>query len=49
MHKEMEELLPSKSAANLRRYMGGRTKTMPNDVPELTMDEIHDLVHELRP
>ncbi len=48
-YKEGEELLRLRSTLKLSRYLEGRAKTMPKDVPELTMDEINTLVHELRP
>lgn len=48
-HKEGEELLRLRSTIKLSRYLEGRAKTMPKNVPELTMDEINNLVHELRP
>lgn len=48
-HKEGEELLRLRSTMQLNRYLEGRAKTMPEDVPELTADEINKLVHELRP
>lgn len=48
-HKEGEELLRLRSTVKLSRYLEGRAKTMPKDVPELTLDEMNNLVHELRP
>lgn len=48
-YKEGEELLRLKGAANLSRYLEGRAKTLPANMPELSMDEINTLVHELRP
>ena len=48
-HKEGEELLRLRSTVKLTRYLEGRAKTMPSDVPELTADDINSLVHELRP
>jgi prevent-host-death family protein len=48
-HKEGEELLRLRSTIRLNRYLEGRAKTMPKDAPELTMDDIDKLVHELRP
>lgn len=48
-HKEGEELLRLRSTVKLSNYLEGRAKTMPNDMPELTADDINNLVHELRP
>lgn len=48
-YKEGEELLRLRSVAKLANYFEGRAKTMPADVPELSMDELNNLVDELRP
>lgn len=48
-HKEGEELLRLRSTVKLSHYLEGRAKTLPSDVPELTADDINNLVHELRP
>ena len=48
-HKEGEELLRLRSTVKLGHYLEGRAKSMPKDLPELTIDEINTLVHELRP
>ena len=48
-HKEGEELLRLSSTVKLSHYLEGRAKTLPSDVPELTADDINNLVHELRP
>ncbi len=48
-YKEGEELLRLRAAAELSQYFEGRAKTPPDGAPELSMDEINNLVHELRP
>ncbi len=47
-YKEGEELLRLRAAAELNRYFEGRAKTTPQGEPELSMDDINNLVHELR-
>lgn len=48
-YKEGEELLRIKGAANLSRYFEGRAKTLPANMPELSMNDINTLIDELRP
>lgn len=47
-YKEGEELLRLRAATDFDRYFEARAKTMPKDQPELGMDDINHLVHELR-
>lgn len=47
-YKDGEALLRLRAAAELNGYFEGRTKTMPQGEPELSMDDIDKLVHELR-
>jgi hypothetical protein len=47
-YKDGEALLRLRAAAALNGYFEGRTKTMPQGEPELSMDDIDKLVHELR-
>jgi prevent-host-death family protein len=49
--KDGEELLRLRALAKVNRYYEGREGklgSLPSDTPQLTMDEINDLVHELR-
>ena len=48
-YKEGKELLRYKSLTKLNHYFEGRATTAPSNMPILSMDEINDLVHELRP
>jgi prevent-host-death family protein len=48
-YKDGEEMLRLRSTARIHEYMNERLKNMPVDVPELSMDDINNLVHELRP
>ena len=47
-YKEGEELLRLRAAAELGRYFEGRANTMPHGEPELSMDDINQLVHASR-
>jgi hypothetical protein len=47
-YKDGEALLRLRAAAELNGYFEGRTKTMPQGEPELSMDDIDKLVYELR-
>ena len=47
-YKDGEALLRLRAVAELNGYFEGRAKTMPQDEPELSMDDINKLVHELR-
>jgi antitoxin (DNA-binding transcriptional repressor) of toxin-antitoxin stability system len=47
-YKEGEELLRLRAAADLNRYLEGRAQTMPQGEPELSVDDMNTLVHELR-
>lgn len=47
-YKDGEALLRLRAAAELNGYFEGRAKTMPQAEPELSMDDINKLVHELR-
>ena len=50
-YKDGEELLRLRAMAKVNRYYEGREGplgSLPIDAPELTMDDINDLVHELR-
>ncbi|MGS5089325.1 type II toxin-antitoxin system Phd/YefM family antitoxin [Hydrogenophaga sp. A37] len=47
-YKEGEELLRLRAAATMNRYLEGRAQTMPQGEPDLSMDDINRLVHELR-
>lgn len=47
--KEGEALLKLRNAAKLEDYFSQRQAHVPQDAPALSMDEINQLVHELRP
>ena len=51
-YKDGEELLRLRTLVKVNRYYEGRKGqlgSLPADAPKLTMDEINDLVDELRP
>ncbi len=48
-YKEGEELLRLRAATDFKSYFEARSRVMPNAEPELSMDDINELVHELRP
>jgi len=48
-YQDGEALMRMRSTARIREYMDERNQHMPTDAPELSMDDISDLVHELRP
>ena len=48
-YKEGEELLRLRNLARVNGYFAERREHVPTDVPELSMDDINNLVHELRP
>jgi prevent-host-death family protein len=47
-YKEGEELLRVRAASDFNSYFETRARTMPTGEPELSMDDINELVHELR-
>lgn len=46
--KEGEELLRLRAARDFSRYFEAQSQLMPSGEPELSMDDISELVHELR-
>ena len=48
-YQEGTELLRLRAAQRLKQLFKERSETQPAEVEELSMDEINDLVHELRP
>ena len=47
--KEGEALLKLRNTAKLEGYFSQRQAHVPQDAPALSMDEINQIVHELRP
>jgi prevent-host-death family protein len=47
--KEGSELIRLRDMARLNGYFTARQDSVPQDAPELSMDDINKLVHELRP
>lgn len=47
-YKDGEELMRLRAAAAFNRFFEGRARTMPEGAPELSIDDINALVHELR-
>lgn len=48
-YQEGTELLRLKATQRLRNWFKERAETQPAEVESLSLDEINDLVHELRP
>jgi antitoxin (DNA-binding transcriptional repressor) of toxin-antitoxin stability system len=47
--KEVSKLLRLRHAVRLEGYLAARLKNRPQGVSELSMDDIHKLIAELRP
>lgn len=47
-YKEGAELMRLRNAAYIHGYITERQAHVPQDAPELTMEDINKLVHELR-